>query len=89
MFLKWVGFEYLVWAQNFRALGPEFEVWLRHVQSHFVAVSQMWLGSGSPPWAGNANRVPIVRDRAPLDSQDRGSQSLDREASLIGEIKVA
>ena len=25
MFLKWIGFEYLVWAQNFRMLGPEIK----------------------------------------------------------------
>ena len=36
--------------------------------------------------AGTANRVPIQRDRAPPTPKDRGSQSLDQEASLIGEI---
>ena len=91
MFLKWVGFEYLVWAQNFRALGPEFEVWLHHVQLHSVAARcsrKLWLGNRAP-WAGTANRVPIVRDRAPPTPKTGASQSLDREASLIGEIKVA
>jgi hypothetical protein len=32
MFLKWVGLEYLVWAQKMSALGPEVGMWLNHVR---------------------------------------------------------
>jgi hypothetical protein len=79
MFLKWVGFEYLVWARNFRVLGPEIKIVAESRAANcgsFGTAALMWLGAWNRNLAGSrstpANPVPIGRDRAPSISKPSG-----------------
>jgi hypothetical protein len=88
MFLKWVGFEYLVWAQNFRVLGPEIKTVAESRAAScgsFGTAALMWLGAWNRNLAGSGRRLPIeCRSDATVHPRFPS-----RAASLISEIKVA
>ena len=67
MFLKWIGFEYLVWAQNFRMLGPEIKTVAEsraEICGFIGTAALVWLGLEPEPCRILVDTCQSSADRA-------------------------